>query len=283
MSGGVYTANEQHWDFISEVMRENIESNPLHVVEFANIGQLEAEVIKMTLNLFHGPEGSCGLSTSGGTESILLAILSYREWGRQKGIENPNIVLPVTAHAAFDKACFYLGLELRKIPLKGDLTADLEAMREKIDKNTVCVVASAPEYPFGNYDPVPDIAAMAQEFNTNCHSDCCLGSYINPFTEEAGFKVPHIFDFRIPGVTSISCDPHKFCYGPKGCSIVMFRTKELRRLTFFSCPTWPGGMYVTPTIAGSRSGAVISGTWAALMKMGRPGLLEKAKVLLTAA
>lgn len=124
---------------------------------------------------------------------------------------------------------------------------------------------------------------MAQEYGINCHSDCCLGSYINPFTEEAGFKLPNDFDFKLEGVTSISCDPHKFCYGPKGLSVIMFRTKELRRHSFYAVSTWPGGMYVTPTIAGSRPGAIIAGTWAALMKQGREGFVAEAKKILTAA
>ena len=124
---------------------------------------------------------------------------------------------------------------------------------------------------------------MALEYGINCHSDCCLGSYINPFTEEAGFKLANAFDFKLEGVTSISCDPHKFCYGPKGLSVVMFRTKELRRHSFYAVSNWPGGMYVTPTIAGSRPGNIIAGTWAALMKQGREGFIEKAKTILTAA
>lgn len=139
-------------------------------------------------------------------------------------------------------------------------------MRNAIDKNTVLLVASCPDYPFGFFDPAPAIGAMALEYGIGCHSDCCLGSYINPFTEEAGFKLPSIFDFRIEGVTSISCDPHKFCYGPKGLSTIMFRNKELRRLTWFAASAWPGGMYMTPTLSGSRSGSVVAGTWAAIMK-----------------
>ena len=131
MSGAVYTARDDHWDFISDVMRLNIESNPLHMVQFANISQLEAEIIRMTLDLFHGDKAtSCGLTTSGGTESILLAMLAYREWGKQqRGITRPNIVAPVTAHAAFDKACFYFGIELRKVQLTPEFRADVKAMR----------------------------------------------------------------------------------------------------------------------------------------------------------
>ncbi|TNV81482.1 hypothetical protein FGO68_gene16508 [Halteria grandinella] len=190
LSGGVYTANEQHWDFISECMRENIESNPLHMAEFTNVTQMEAEILKMTLNLFHGPEGSCGLTTSGGTESILIAMLAYREWGKARGITKPNIVTSVTAHAAFDKACFYFGLEHRKVPLTKDFKIDMIAMKRAVDSNTVTLVASAPEYPWGSYDNVPQVAALAKQLGINCHSDCCLGSYINPFTEAAGFKLP---------------------------------------------------------------------------------------------
>ena len=122
-------AEESHWDFISEVMRLNIESNPLHMVQFSNISQLEAEIIRITLDLFHGPEESCGLTTSGGTESILLAMLAYRQWGRSKGITQPNVITSITAHAAFDKACHYFGIELRKVGLNKEFRADLDGMR----------------------------------------------------------------------------------------------------------------------------------------------------------
>lgn len=273
MSGGVYTTDPEHWNFVSDAMRENIESNPLHVVEFANVGQMEAEILRMTIDLFNGDSDACGLATSGGTESILLAMLAYREWGLKNGITKPNVVASVTAHAAFDKACFYFGIELRKVPILANFKADLSQMRKQIDSNTICLVGSAPEYAFGIFDPIPELASMALEYGINCHSDCCLGSYINPFTEEAGFKIPYVYDFRVPGVTSISCDPHKFLYGPKGYSIVMFRTRELRRFSFFAISAWTGGMYLTPTMAGSRSGSIVTGTWAAMMKQGRDGLL----------
>jgi sphinganine-1-phosphate aldolase len=226
ISGGVYTANEEHWNFISDCMRQNIESNPLHAVEFSNVTQLEAEIIRITLNLYRGPEDSCGLTTSGGTESIIIAMLAYREWGRARGITKPNIVTAVTAHPAFDKACFYFDIENRKVPLEKNLTPPSAThFKRYIDSNTVCLVASAPEFPYGSFDKLVEVASLAKSRGINCHSDCCLGSYINPFTELAGFNLPSPFDFGIEGVTSISCDPHKFCYGPKGCSIVLFRTK----------------------------------------------------------
>lgn len=270
-SGAVYTNNDEHWDFISEVMRLHIESNPLHIVEFSYVGQLEAEIIRMALDLYHGNSEACGLLTSGGTESIFISMLAYREQGRAKGITKPNVVASITAHAGFDKACFYLGMECRKAPIKANLECDIDAMRNLIDSNTVCLIASSPEFSFGRFDPIPMISEMARQRGIGCHSDCCLGSFISVFTEEAGFKLPCLYDFRLEGVTSISTDPHKFCYGPKGASLLLFRNKELRRGTFFGVTEWNGGMYITPTLAGSRSGAVIAGTWAAIMKQGKEG------------
>jgi sphinganine-1-phosphate aldolase len=182
-----------------------------------------------------------------------------------------------------DKACFYFDIEFRKVHLTKDMQIDLVEMRRQVDSNTICLIASAPDYAFGIFDPVPQIAEIALDNGTNLHVDCCLGSYIVPFTIEAGFTLPYKYDFQVPGVTSISSDPHKYCNGPKGCSVLMFRTKELRRYTFFPVSNWSGGMYVTPTMAGSRSGAVIAGTWAAILKEGSAGFLEQARKLLTAA
>jgi sphinganine-1-phosphate aldolase len=188
----------------------------------------------------------------------------------QRGVTKPNIVVSHTAHAAFDKGCFYLNIELRKVN-QNNLRYDMKEIKKHIDSNTICLVGSAPDYAFGRFDPLPEIAKLAKSLGIGCHSDCCLGSYVNPFMEEAGFKVPFLFDFRVEGVTSISCDPHKYCYGPKGLSVLMFRSKELRREGFFSVGDWTGGFYVTPSMAGSRPGSVIAGTWAAMMKQGREG------------
>eukprot|EP00347_Sterkiella_histriomuscorum_P002328 403368575 len=283
ISGGVYTSNNEHWDFISDCMRLHIESNPLHIVEFSYVGQLEAEIIKMALELYHAPQDSCGLLTSGGTESIFLSVLAYREQGKERGIKKPNIVANQSVHAGFNKACFYLGVEIRIAPLNKEQRCDLNRLFSLVDSNTVCIVGSSPEFSFGSFDPLNEIAKFAKERGIGCHSDCCLGSFINVFAEDAGFKLPNQFDFRIEGVTSISTDPHKFCYGPKGASLLLFRTKELRRRTFFGVTEWNGGLYVTPTVAGSRAGSVIAGTWAALMKQGRDGFIEKAKNILGAA
>jgi sphinganine-1-phosphate aldolase len=233
---------------------------------------MEAEIIRWTLELYRGDENACGIITSGGTESIILACLAYREKAlAERGVTKPNMVMSETAHCAFDKAGFYLGIEIRKVPITSDFVADLDGIKKLIDSNTIALVASAPEYAYGNYDPVEKIATLAQAYGIGCHSDCCLGSYVNPFIKELGYKLDYEFDFSIQGVTSISCDPHKYAYGPKGVSTLMFRDKTLRNYQFFVNAVWNGGIYATTCIAGSRSGAVIAGTWASMLKHGRNG------------
>ena len=270
--GALFTKDLAHWDFVADVMKDCITSNPLHIDEYIYVTQMEAEIIRWTLDLYKGDENTCGIVTSGGTESIILAILAYREQGLiERSITKPNIVCSETVHPAFDKGGHYLGVEIRKVPLLKNFMADVKAMKRQIDSNTICLVASAPEYPFGNMDPVEEIAALAQSYGIGCHSDCCIGSYINPFMEELGHELPSKFDFRVPGVTSISCDPHKYALGPKGCSLLMFREKRLREYQFFANTEWNGGIYATTCMAGSRPGNVIAGTWASMLSLGREG------------
>jgi sphinganine-1-phosphate aldolase len=184
MSGGVYINDKAHWDMVSDAMRSQITSNPLHMMEFSFVGQLEAEIIRMTLDLFNADKKACGITTSGGTESIILAVLAYREQAKLlKGITKPNLVISSTAHAAFDKACFYLKIEIRKARITKDLKYDIEAAKELIDSNTICIVGSAPEYGFGNYDPIPELSELALERGIGLHVDACLGSYVNCFAE----------------------------------------------------------------------------------------------------
>jgi sphinganine-1-phosphate aldolase len=271
-SGTVYTADEGHWNFLAEIMKHCILTNPLHLDEFAYVTQCEAEILRWTIELYNGDQEANGIVTSGGTESIILCMLAYREKAKEeKNVTKPNFVCSETAHCAFDKAAFYFGLEIRKIPVTKDFKADLAGMAKAIDSNTICLVASCPEYAFGQYDPAVEIGALAQSWGIGCHSDCCLGSYINPFAEELGYKLPTTVDFRVPGITSISCDPHKYAYGPKGCSLALFRDKQLREYQFFANTTWQGGIYATTCIAGSRPGSVIVGTWASMLKHGKEG------------
>lgn len=162
MTGAVYTKDDDHWNFISDVMRASIVSNPLHIDEFLYVTQLEAELIRWTLDLYNGGPEACGIVTSGGTESIILAMLAYREKAKaEKGITQPNMVMSETAHCAFDKGGFYFGIEVRKVPMTKNYKCDVQAMMNAIDSNTICLVASAPEYAFGNYEPVAEIAEIA--------------------------------------------------------------------------------------------------------------------------
>lgn len=194
--GACFSKDDNHWAFISEIMKQSIISNPLHIDEFIYVTQMEAEIIRWTLNLYNGDQNACGIVTSGGTESIMLAMLAYREQAlNEKGITKPNIVCSETAHPAFDKGGHYMGIEVRKAPLTKDYFADVNAIKKLIDSNTICLVASAPEYPFGNFDNVEEIAALAKSLGIGCHSDCCIGSYVVPFLEELGFDLPSKFDF----------------------------------------------------------------------------------------
>jgi sphinganine-1-phosphate aldolase len=209
-------------------------------------------------------------------------MLAYREKAKaERGVTEPNVVMSETAHCAFDKACFYFGIEMRKVPVKQtDLTADVASFKSYMDSNTICLVASAPEFAFGQYDPVPAVAALAKSYGIGCHADCCLGSYVNPFIKKNGYGNPSDYDFKVPGVTSISCDPHKFAYGPKGCSLLMFRHKSLREYQLFCNTQWNAGIYATTNMAGSRPGSTIAGTWASMLIHGKKGLEAKAiKVL----
>jgi sphinganine-1-phosphate aldolase len=192
LAGGVYKKGDDHWNFISECVRISIVSNSLHATDFAYVIQMEAEIIRWTLNLYKGDKESCGLCIGGGTESICLAMLAYRQRGlKDRGITKPNIVMSETAHPAHDKACHFFNIECRKIKMTSDFKADFDAMKAATNSNTVAIIASAPEYAFGNYDPVNDIAAFALSKDIGCHVDCCLGSYINPFIVELGYKVPY--------------------------------------------------------------------------------------------
>lgn len=263
-------------------MSKFVQTNALHMDEYKMITKMEAEIIRMVCSMYNGSDKSCGVLTSGGTESILLAMVAYREFGLTKGIKKPNIVMSNAAHAAFDKAAFLFQIEIRKVPVTKNFRCDFKAMKAQIDSNTVCLVASSPDYPYGTYDPLPQIAALAQKLGIGCHNDCCLGSFIVPFLDRAGFKTPHIFDFRVPGVTSISCDPHKYGMGPKGVSCLLFSNPQWREYQFFCSPRWNGGLYATTTLAGSRPGNVVAATWATMMKIGQKGYTENAKVIVQA-
>ena len=277
VSGTVYSMDPRLRELMIRAFSCFFYSNPLHPDVFPSVRKMEAELVAMTLSMFNGDEECGGVVTSGGTESILLACKAYRDRARhEKGILFPEVVAPVTAHAAFEKAAHYFGIRLVGVAIDPETgKVNLKEMRRMINGNTIALVGSAPNFALGVIDDIVAIAALAKEFNIGCHVDCCLGSFILPHMIMLKDLSP--VDFAVPGVTSISCDPHKYGFGPKGTSIIMYRGHELRQYQYFVSTEWTGGIYATPTLLGSRSGAIIAATWVAILSMGQHGYHEAAQ------
>mmetsp|Transcript_5940 Transcript_5940/g.7762 ORF Transcript_5940/g.7762 Transcript_5940/m.7762 type:complete len:521 (-) Transcript_5940:131-1693(-) len=245
-------------------------SNSLYPGIFKSCRKFEAEIVQMAVSLLHGNESCCGLLTSGGTESILIAVLGYRELALQRGITKPEIICCRNAHGALDKAAHYFGVKLIKLEAKAEtLSLDPSSVKSVITRNTIAVYASAPSFPSGVVDPIENIAAICKKHNLGLHVDNCLGGFYLSCLQARGLFAKK-FDFQVDGVTSISIDIHKYGFAPKGVSVVTFSTKELRRLTIY--PVSSGlTLYVTPTLQGSRGGGVIAAAWATMMYYGKKG------------
>jgi len=284
VSGAVYHGDEGHINFLNRVYAINSQSNPLHSDVWPSAAKFESEIVAMTADMLGGGSETCGTVTSGGTESILLAMKTYRDWARDtKGITSPEIVAPVTAHVAFDKAAQYFGMKGVRVPMDANCRADMSAVKRALNRNTVCIVGSAPGFPHGAIDPIAEMSELARQRGIGFHTDACLGGFVLPWAEKLGYPVPG-FDFRLPGVTSISADTHKYGYAAKGTSVVLYRNAELRRYQYFTAADWPGGLYFSPTIAGSRPGALSAVCWAAMVTMGERGYMEATgKILETAS
>ena len=281
VSGAVYHGDEAHIDFLNQVYAINSQSNPLHSDVWPSATKFEAEIVAMTANMLGG-EGQdiCGTLSSGGTESIMLAMKSYRDQARDlKGISKPEMIAPVTAHAAFDKASQYFGIKMVKVPVDVNSRADVNAVRNAINRNTVVIVGSAPSFPHGTIDPIQEMSELARQHKIGFHTDACLGGFVLPWAEKLGYNVP-AFDFRLPGVTSISVDTHKYGYAAKGTSVILYRGKELRHYQYYTTTEWPGGLYFSPTFAGSRPGALSAACWAALISIGEQGYMDATKKIL---
>ncbi|KAG5472454.1 hypothetical protein LSCM1_03853 [Leishmania martiniquensis] len=276
-SGTVYHGGKSHTAFINDVMAIFQWSNPLHSEIFGATRKMEAEIVSMVLYMYNGhllPDAG-GVVTSGGTESIMMALKAYRDWGRTtRGIERPSVVVPVTIHPAFDKGAEYFSIDLIKVPVASATgSVDPKEMEKYIRYDTIAIAGSAPNFPYGVVDPIEELSEIAYKYNIGMHVDCCLGGFIMPFLEKTGRAAP-VVDFRNRGVTSISCDTHKYGYAPKGTSTVVYRSKELRSFQFCCVAEWPGGMYCSPAVSGSKPGNVIAGTWAAMVRMGVEGYVE---------
>ena len=275
VSGSIYSGDHDHYAFLVEAYAFYAHSNVLQRDMYPSATKMEAEIIAMTAGMMHGdsegPDGVGGLITSGGTESLVTAMLTYREWGRSvKGITEPEVIVPVTGHPAMDKAFHYFGIKAIKAPVTDQYVVDLDFVRANITPNTVALVGTAGTYPHGLIDPFPELGQLALEHNIGLHVDGCLGGFIIAWAEDLGYSLPP-FDFRVPGVTSISADTHKYGYALKGSSVLLFKPKTLRREQYFLQEGWPGGMYSSPSMGGSRSGGLIAATWASMLTMGKAG------------
>ncbi|HET7653467.1 MAG TPA: pyridoxal-dependent decarboxylase, partial [Acidimicrobiales bacterium] len=272
-SGTMYCGDHEHYDFMTEAFGRFAHVNALQRDMCPSQTKFEAEIIAMTLDVLNGAavtDGDpVGVVTTGGTGSILHGMLAYREWGRQeRGITRPNVVKPETAHPAFDKACHLFGIELRKAPIDEKTTqVDVGAVAGLVDEDTVAIVGSACNYGYGTVDPMDELSDLALERGVGLHVDSCLGGFILPFGQKLGYDIP-VYDYRLPGVTSISADTHKYGYAFKGSSVCTFRDKALRNAQYFFLADWSGGKYCSPGIEGSRSGGILAATWAAMVSFG---------------
>ena len=284
VSGSLYSGDHDHYRYLGDVFSAFSHANVLQRDMYPSATKFEGEIVAMTLDMLHGDSAAdaCGVVTSGGSESLISAVFSYREQARQRGVIKPNLVLPTTAHVALDKGCYWMDVELRKIPVGADYRADVAAMAAATDDQTIALVGSAVNYPHGLIDPIDELGALALERGVGLHVDGCLGGYLLPWIEAIGYDIPK-WDFRVPGVTSISADTHKYGYALKGTSTLSYANKELRKQQYFTAPDWPGGLYLSPGLAGSRSGGLIAATWASLVTTGREGFLAGARAIMATA
>ncbi len=285
-SGTMYGGDTKIFKLIGQAFKLFSHVNVLQRDMCPSQTRFEAEIIAMTLDMLNGKavkehnpdQTACGVVGTGGTDSIISALLTYRnKFKDEHNITEPEMIMPETAHPAFDKGAFYFGIKVIKAPIDPVTTlVDIDFVRKNINKNTIVLIGSAGNYPYGTIDPIDKLSALAIEHNIGLHVDGCLGGFILPWGAQAGFDVP-VFDFRLPGVTSISADTHKYGYGPKGTSVVSYRDKSYRKYQYFMTPEWKGGTYISPGINGSRSGGIIAATWAVMVSIGKEGYIERAR------
>ncbi|KAJ4879859.1 Sphingosine-1-phosphate lyase [Raphanus sativus] len=290
-SGTVYiggSESEGHFTLINQACSMFAHTNPLHIDVFQSVVRFESEVVAMTAALLGSKEAVsgeeiCGNMTSGGTESIVLAVKSSRDYMKyKKGIKRPEMIIPESGHSAYDKAAQYFNIKLWRVLVGKDFRADVKAMRRHINRNTIMIVGSAPGFPHGIIDPIEELGQLAFSYGICFHVDLCLGGFVLPFARKLGYQIP-AFDFSVKGVTSISVDVHKYGLAPKGTSTVLYRNHEIRKHQFVAVTEWSGGLYVSPTIAGSRPGSLVAGAWAAMMSLGEEGYLENTGKIMEAS
>ena len=281
-TGAVYHGKHDHIDLLNKAFGMYSIANPLHPDVWPSVMKFEAEIISMTKNMVSGGVDTvCGCTTSGGTESIILAIKAHRDYYKEHhGVNKPEMIVSTTAHAAVDKACDLMNIRLIKLqPDPVTFRINIPLLLRSITPNTIMLYASAPSYPHGSIDPIKEMSKIAVNKGIGLHVDCCLGGFVLPFAKKLGYNIPD-FDFGLPGVTSMSLDTHKYGYALKGTSVCLYRTRELRHSQYFCYADWTGGMYTTPTLAGSRSGGLIAQCWASMMVLGEEAYLQHSREIM---
>jgi sphinganine-1-phosphate aldolase len=274
----VYSAGAAHTELLQKAHTLFFSENGLNPMAFRSLKHMEHDVVRMTAALLHGDSKTCGTMTSGGTESLLLAVKTARDKAKKEKpwILRPNIVIPTTAHVAFDKGAHYFGVRIKRASVDPRTQrVDPRKMARLIDRNTILIAASAPQYPHGSVDPIEELGRIAQQRGVLFHVDACVGGFILPFLEKLGRPVP-LWDFRVPGVTSISADLHKYGYTAKGASVLVHRSMDTLKYQFFIATEFPGGVYASPTIPGTRPGGAIAAAWAGVQALGEDGYLKLA-------
>lgn len=277
----VYYLGEEHTRLLREAYECFFSANGLNPMAFRSLKRFESEVIAMTAGLLHGDENVVGTMTAGGTESCLLAVKTYRDMARAKRpwIRRPEMVIPETAHVAWEKGAKYFDVRPVRAPLDSAYRLDLQAVRRCISRRTIMILGSAPEYPHGRVNPIKELGGIALGRKIPLHVDACLGGFLLPFVEKLGHDVQP-WDFRVPGVTSISADCHKYGYAAKGASTILYRSTDYLKHQIFVYENWPGGIFASPAILGTRPGGAIAAAWAAMRALGEEGYLEHATTIM---
>ncbi len=279
----VYYLDETYSDFLNQANNLYASTNGLNPMAFKSLKRFEAEVVKMTCHLLNAGEQACGVMTSGGTESCLLAVKTYRDMALEtRGIKKPEMIIPATAHVAWEKGAEYFGVKPVRIPLDQNFRVDIQKAARAVNKRTVMILGSAPAYPHGVVDDIEGLGLIGLDHNIPVHVDACVGGYLLPFVERLGYSVTP-FDFRVNGVTSISADTHKYGFAAKGASTIIYRNMDYMAHQFFVSTEWPGGVFASPGLLGTRPGGAIAAAWAAMQATGMDGYLNHTRKIMETA
>jgi glutamate/tyrosine decarboxylase-like PLP-dependent enzyme len=277
----VYYVDKEHYQLLKDAYTMYMSENALNPMAFKSLKKMESDVIRMTVNMLNGNSDCVGTMTSGGTESILLAVKTYRDRARKlkPWIRKPEMIIPESAHVAFDKAGKYFDVKVVHAKLNNDFTVDIKDVKRKINRNTIMLAGSAPQYVQGVVDPIEQLGELALKHKLPLHVDACFGGFVLPWIEKLGHKIPK-WDYRVAGVSSISADLHKYGFAAKGASTITYSSMDYLKYQFFIYENWSGGIYASPSIPGTRPGGTIAAAWAALNALGEQGYLEQAKKIM---